>query len=113
MREQIRGNAHFLRRHGWRTLHQALRYALDEAASRRIAAYASLSPAERAQAIARDTGLDAARLTAALTAPPRRSPDLAGWRLIEEARRALLGAPPPSSHTSPSTSQGAPHATQP
>ena len=89
--EQIRGTGQFILRHGGgRSFHAASVRALDEAAGRRIPLYASLSPNERATALARLTGLDLDDLEAALQ-PVHRSHELRNTiALLEAARRRTL-----------------------
>ena len=89
--EQIRGTGQFILRHGGRSsCHAASVRALDEAAGRRIPLYASLSPSERATALARLTGLDLDALTTAVQ-PIGRSHELRNTiALLEAARRRTL-----------------------
>jgi len=89
--EQIRGTGQFILRHGGASsFHAASVRALDEAAGRRVPLYASLSPNERATALARLTGFDLDALEAALQ-PIRRSHELRNTiALLEAARRRTL-----------------------
>jgi hypothetical protein len=89
--EQIRGTGQFILRHGGgSSFHAASVRALDEAAGRRVPLYASLSPNERATALARLTGLDLDALEAAVQ-PVRRSHELRNTiALLEAARRRTL-----------------------
>jgi len=92
--EQIRGTGQFALRHGGVTsLHAASVRALDEAAERRVPIYASLSPSERAAALARLTGLDRDALAAAVqpVGARRSHHDLRNTiALLEAARRRTL-----------------------
>jgi hypothetical protein len=91
--EQIRGTGQFAIRHGGgSSLHAASVRALDEAAERRVAMYASLSPDQRAAALAGLTGLDRDALAAAVQhAGVRRSHELRNTiALLETARRRTL-----------------------
>jgi len=91
--EQIRGTAHFALRIGdGDVLHTATLRALARAAQRRIPGYLSLDTDARAAAIARFTSIDAAALTAAISAIDlRRVHDLRNAiALLETARRQLL-----------------------
>lgn len=91
--EQIRGSAQFIARHGAGALHDAQRRALTETARTRIQGFEALTPAQRAQAIARVTALDAAALVRAMDpAAPAPSGRHAGalLALLETARRRLL-----------------------
>ena len=91
--EQIRGTGQFILRHGGGgPLHAAAVRALDEAAARRVSIYASLSPDERAAALARLTGLDRDVLAAAVRpAGLRQIHDLRNTlALLETARRRTL-----------------------
>jgi hypothetical protein len=99
--EQIRGTGQFTLRHGGgNSLHAACMRALDEAAQRRIPIYTSLSPAERASAVSRLTGLDRNALAAAFQhGSVRRSHDLRNTvALLEAARRRTLIAHTRFSH---------------
>jgi hypothetical protein len=99
--EQIRGTGQFALRHGGgSSLHAASVRALDEAAERRVPAYASLSASERAAALARLTGLDLDALAAAVQhVGVRRSHDLRNTiALLEAARRRTLIEHPRFSH---------------
>ena len=89
--EQIRGTGQFVLRHaGGISFHAASVRALDEAAGRRVPLYASLSPNDRATALARLTGFDLDDLEAALQ-PERRSHELRNTiALLEAARRRTL-----------------------
>jgi hypothetical protein len=91
--EQIRGTGQFVLRHGGgRSLHAASVRALDEAATRRVPTYASLSPDERAAALARLTGIDRDALAGALQhVGGSRSHELRNAiALLETARRGTL-----------------------
>ncbi len=91
--EQIRGTGQFILRHGGgHSLHAASVRALDEAAKRRVPIYASLSPDERASALARLTGLDREALAAAVQpVGVGRSHELRNAiALLEAARRRTL-----------------------
>ena len=91
--EQIRGTGEFALRHGGGdSLHAACVGALEDAAKRRIPAYASLPPAERAAALERLTGFDKHALAEAIHHDGARGPH--GLRstvaFLEAARRQLL-----------------------
>ncbi|HEX4151391.1 MAG TPA: DUF4350 domain-containing protein [Steroidobacteraceae bacterium] len=93
--EQIRANARF----AWRTrklqsLRAAIRRALDEAAQKRIAGFALMSPSKQAQALAAHTGLDAATINAALVSGPFGgiNEHRAAIMLLEACRRILVSS---------------------
>jgi hypothetical protein len=91
--EQIRGTGQFALRHGGESsLHAACVRALDEAAERRVPTYASLSSGERAEALARFTGVDRDALAAAAQHDGvRRSHELRNTiALLESVRRRTL-----------------------
>jgi hypothetical protein len=99
--EQIRGTGKFAQRFGGgRSLHAATVRALNEAAQRRISAYMRLSTAERVNAVARLSGIEAAVLGPAIYhSGPRRSQELRqAIALIETARRRILIDKKRSSH---------------
>lgn len=99
--EQIRGTGQFAQRFGsGKSLHAATVRALNEAAQRRISAYVRLSTAERVDAVARLSGIDAAVLGPAIYhSSPRRSHELRqAIALIETARRRILIDKKRSSH---------------
>jgi hypothetical protein len=90
--EQIQGNARF----AWAArklapLRLAEIRALDEAAAKRIAAFAALTPRQRSAALAQTTGLDAEGLHAALTGPGDRAAKIErdAIEFLERARRLL------------------------
>jgi hypothetical protein len=90
--EQIQGNARF----AWAArklapLRSAVIRALDEAASGRIAAFATFSPRRRSNVLAQRTGLDAEALHAAMTGPKDRDAKIErdAIELLERARRLL------------------------
>jgi len=91
--EQIRGTAEFIRHHGGSALHAAQLRGLHDAARPRIQGFDALILGERAQAIAKATGLDAHTLARAmnpeLNSALNRHPS-AALALIETARRRLL-----------------------
>ncbi len=93
--EQIRGTADFVAHHGGEALHAAQLRALVEVARNRLQGFDALILGERAQAIAKATGLDAHALARAmnptLNAAYSRHPS-AALALIETARRRLLNA---------------------
>jgi hypothetical protein len=109
MVEQIRGTARFLWQRSPGALHRAQRRALDETAARRIRDYARLDLNDRAEAIARQTGLERSVLLQALAVdpPPDRRSLPRQLALLEIARRSLLqeapaAAPkPPDSNSHP------------
>lgn len=81
--EQIRGTGQFtLRFGGGRALHAALVRALEETARRSIAGYASMSPADRIEAIARTVDVDADQLAETI--------HYTGARRAGELRNAVL-----------------------
>lgn len=90
--EQIRGTGQFaLRFGGGEPLRAATERALSEAAARRIPGYSRSAGAERAAALARATGFDAAALERALTPSSARAPELrTAIALLEAARRKIL-----------------------
>lgn len=91
--EQIRGTGQFVMRFGsGAALHAAQVRALDEAARRRISAYAALSAAERSERIAKLAGVDAGELSAAIHFSGRlRSPEFrSAIGLLEAARRKVF-----------------------
>jgi hypothetical protein len=91
--EQIRGTGRFaLRFGGGQALHAAEVRALGEAARRRIRGYENLSSEERSAAVARLSGFEADRLSAAINyTGSRRSHELRGViALLEAARRRIL-----------------------
>jgi hypothetical protein len=90
--EQIRANAQF----AWRTrqlasLRNVMRRAVERLARRRIAAFRRLPSQQRFDALAAQTGLDAAVLGAAMTddAGGDAQSQAAAIELLERARRAL------------------------
>lgn len=90
--EQIRGTGQFIMRlGGGAALHRAEVRALDEAASRRIASYRSMSRQQRATEIARLADLEAGSLLSAVQLPARSRPlQVRGAiELLETARRRL------------------------
>lgn len=100
MVEQIRGTADFVAHHGGAALHAAQLRALVEVARSRLQGFDALILGERAQAIAKATGLDAHALARAmnpaLNAAYSRHPS-AALALIETARRRLLNTATPVS----------------
>jgi len=92
MIEQISGTAAFLWQRDPRALHRAQLRALDETAQRRLRHYSKLDRPDRALAIARASGLDAAALLQACSfgdaASARALPR--ALAVLEAARRALL-----------------------
>ena len=98
--EQIRGTADFVAHHGGEALHAAQLRALVEVARSRLQGFDALILGERAQAIAKATGLDAHALARAmnpaLNAAYSRHPS-AALALIETARRRLLNTRTPTS----------------
>jgi hypothetical protein len=90
--EQIRGTGQFaLRFGGGESLRAATERALSEAAAQRIPGYARSAGAERAAALARATGFDAAALERALAPSGPRPPELRSViALLEAARRKIL-----------------------
>ena len=92
--EQIRRTAAFIAAGPGDALHRAALNALDAAASRTVADYASFqSPASRAQAIAARIRTDAAALEEAMRRPEKRRLLAGAIAQIERARRALLESP--------------------
>lgn len=98
--EQIRGTADFVAHHGSAALHAAQLRALVEVARSRLQGFDALILGERAQAIAKATGLDAHALARAmnptLNAAYSRHPS-AALALIETARRRMLNTTTPTS----------------
>lgn len=92
MAEQISGTAQFLRKQGPDALLAAQIRALDAAARNHIRLYDTLDRGQRAAAIAKHTGQDAAALTSALDKSlARKRHDLpATLELLETARRLLV-----------------------
>ncbi len=92
MAEQIAGTAQYLRKQGPEALLAAQIRALDTAARNHIRQYDTLDRGQRAAAIARHSGQDAAALTSALDKSlARKRHDLpATLELIETARRLLV-----------------------
>jgi hypothetical protein len=92
--EQIRGTGAFALRHGGgESLHGACVRALEEAARRRVKAYATLSGGERATALAAITGLNRNALGSAVHQHPegRSSSELRRViAFLETARRRVL-----------------------
>ena len=91
--EQIRGTGEFLVRNGGAdSLHAAAVRALDEAATKRVPAYARETAQERSAILARLTGFDAGALTDAVYHPRMRRPyELRRTiALLEAARRLIL-----------------------
>ena len=89
--EQVRGLGAYLHRHGRDALLQAQQRALDEAASRRLPGYSRLKRGDRAQAVARATGLTAEALSASMAAKDCSRKALPHHlQLLESARRRLL-----------------------
>jgi hypothetical protein len=94
--EQIRGTGLFALRQGdGESLHAATLRALTEAATRRVAGYAHMSPAERAAALAALTGFDRDAFTAAAHHAGLRTPSELRHTIafLETARRQILTAP--------------------
>jgi hypothetical protein len=95
MAEQIRGTALFIASRGSPALHAAQSRALVDAARGHIRGFDQMAAAERAQAIAAATRLDAGALAAAMAPVPAavrvRHPAVA-LALLETARRRLLAA---------------------
>ena len=99
--EQIRGTGLFaIRFGGGEALHSASARALNEAATRRISAYARLPSEERIAALVRATGFAADDLKAALHySGPRRANELrSAIALLEAGRRRILIENTRSSH---------------
>ena len=91
--EQIRGTGEFLVRNGGAdSLHAAAVRALDEAAVKRVSAYARGTAQERSVILARLTGFDAGALTDAVYHPRMRRPSelRRTIALLEAARRLIL-----------------------
>jgi len=91
--EQIRGTGQFtMRLGGGKALHAAAVRALQEAASRRIAQYSSLSHAERIAALAQATNIDTETLGQAINHGGARKPaELAQTiAMLETVRRKIL-----------------------
>lgn len=90
--EQIRGTGQFIMRlGGGAALHRAEVRALDEAGSRRIASYRSMSQEQRAAEVARLAGLEEKSLLAAVQLAARSRPlQVRGAiELLETARRRI------------------------
>jgi hypothetical protein len=90
--EQIRGTGRFaLRFGGGAALHAATTRALHEAASRRIPGYDRLPNEQRTETLAREAGLEAPKLAAALgrVAAPHRKEIASAIALLESARRRI------------------------
>ncbi len=88
--EQVRGVGAYLQREGRGALLAAQQRALGDVASRTLPGYGRLPPAQRAQAVAQATQLNAADLSTAMSASEcKRSelPQLLQW--LELARRRL------------------------
>lgn len=102
MTEQIAGTAQFLRKQGPEALLAAQIRALEAAARNHIRLYDTLGRGQRAAAIARHTGQDAAALTSALDKSlARKRTDLpATLELLETARRLLVQKSSPVSRPS-------------
>lgn len=102
MAEQIAGTAQFLRKQGPEALLAAQIRALEAAARSHIRLYDTLDRGQRAAAIARHTGQDAAALSSALDKSlARKRHDLpATLELLETARRLLVQKKAPHSSSS-------------
>ncbi|MBL0729329.1 DUF4350 domain-containing protein [Piscinibacter sp. HJYY11] len=102
MTEQIAGTAQFLRQQGPEALLAAQIRALETAARNHIRLYDTLDRGQRAAAIARHTGQDAAALNSALDKSlARKRTDLpATLELLETARRLLVQKASPVSRPS-------------
>jgi len=98
--EQILGTGKFaVRLGGGAALHAATARALHEAASRRVAGYERMALAERAAAIARLAGVDAAKLAAALRTGGMPAAELKhAVASLEAARRQLISGSQWSTH---------------
>lgn len=100
MGEQVRGTGQFIAAAEPRALHAAARQAFEAVGRTRIDAWNDRDDAERvaalADALAPTVTLDRNALLAALAPSPGAKPDqiLAAIGVIEQARRALLRAPP-------------------
>ncbi len=98
MAEQVSGTAGFLRLWGAGALHTAQRRVLDDTARTLLPQYTTRTRSERAELLARATGLDASALASALDpslhpSPGRSPPVLAATlELLETARRRLVQA---------------------
>jgi hypothetical protein len=94
MAEQVRGTAAFLYRTGPQALLGAQMRALDECARQHLPRWAELGRGERADLLARATGLEAAALSSAFDRTLTRSPHAlaATLQLLETARRRLRDA---------------------
>ena len=93
MAEQIRGSGYFAMKYGeGAPLHEAAVRALQEAARRRIPAYARLPRPQRITALGKATGMDGDAIVAAIDAASKRRPkELPNTlALLEMARRQLL-----------------------
>jgi hypothetical protein len=92
--EQIRGTGRFALRHGGgAALHTASLRALDEAAGRRVPGYTKLAPRDRAEALAKLTGLDRDALLKAIHHDDARRPsELRNTIALLEAARRLAVA---------------------
>jgi hypothetical protein len=91
--EQIRGTGQFALRHGGGdTLHEACARALEEAAKRRVPAYARLPAADRTAALSKLTGFERDAVAAALHHAGERRPHVlrSTLALLETARRLTL-----------------------
>ncbi|MEO8923514.1 MAG: DUF4350 domain-containing protein [Caldimonas sp.] len=89
--EQIRRTAAFVAAGRGEALHRATLRALDAAATRTIADFATLPTlADRAQAIGQRSGSDPAALASAMRMPKRRQGLGAAIAELERARRSLL-----------------------
>lgn len=94
MMEQIGGTANFLQRHGGAALHAAQVRALHEAAMPQLRHYRLLKDAQRVQALAAATGLEADSLTRALMRRKRTQGELAAdIDLLEAALRLVKHSP--------------------
>ncbi|MCR5884352.1 DUF4350 domain-containing protein [Rhizobacter sp. J219] len=102
MAEQIAGTAQFLRKQGPEALLAAQIRALEAAARSHIRLYDTLDRGQRAAAIAKHTGQDAAALSSALDKSlARKRHDLpATLELLETARRLLVQKKAPHSSSS-------------
>jgi hypothetical protein len=91
--EQIRGTGRFALLHdGGEPLHAAAARALDEAARKRVSAYAALAPRDRVRALASLAGVAPDALEAALHDSRERSPHelRTTVALLETVRRTLI-----------------------
>jgi hypothetical protein len=99
--EQIRGTGRFAFKHdAGESLHQATVRALEDAAQRRVPGYGTLSPRDRAEALADTAGVSEEALAAALYYPGIRRPgDVRGAiARLETIRRAILRRPTRTLH---------------